>query len=280
VSRTFIERLETQWAVGHHICVGLDIALAKVPAHIKGEPAARAFTFLQGIIDSTSDLAAAYKPNSAFFEALGGQGPYILADTIRYAKRVAPNVPIIVDAKRADIAHTNDGTIAYLFDFLGADATTVHPYLGQEALRPFLDLEDKGVFVLCRTSNPGAGELQDLQVMGGDPLFIHLAGLVASEWNSNSNCGLVAGATYPDELRLIRQRASDLPLLIPGIGAQGGDLEATVRAAHQPGGLRVLVNASRSVLYASSGEDFDAAAASEVEILNRDIARVLANLAT
>jgi len=275
---SFNERANRRWGLGRHVCVGLDVDLNRIPRHINGDPPVRVMKFLQAIIDATATTAGAYKPNLAFFEALGGQASFILADAIRYIRSVAPDVPVIVDAKRADIAHTNNGTIEHIFGFLEADAVTVHPYLGQEALRPFLEREDKGIFVLCRTSNPGAGELQDLQVVGGEPLFLHLAGRIASDWNYNNNCGLVAGATYPEELRLIRQRTGSLPILIPGVGAQGGDLEATVRAASQGDELRAFINASRSVIYASADEEFAEAASQELGSMNTEIHRVLANL--
>jgi orotidine-5'-phosphate decarboxylase len=277
VERDFLKLANTSWNASLHVCVGLDIDLAKIPRHIVGDDAMRAYTFAQEIIDATSDVAGAYKPNTAFFEALGGSGPSVLQDTIRHIHHVAPNIPVIVDAKRADIATSNAGSVDYIFEYLGADATTVHPYLGHEALRPFLNQQNKGIFVLCRTSNPGAGELQDLNV-GGEPLFLHVANLVARDWNHNSNCGLVVGATYPKELATIRGRIANIPLLIPGIGAQGGDLEATIRALHGSSGLDVFINVSRSVLYASEEADFAQAARAAVTAINWEITDVLSAL--
>jgi orotidine-5'-phosphate decarboxylase len=277
VRAKFLDLLLAQWEARKYVCVGLDVDASKLPPHLKGDPATQCFAFMRDIVDATSDTAAAYKPNSAFFEALGGQGPFVLHELIAHIHRVAPSVPVIVDAKRADIANSNAGTVAFLFEFLEADAATVHPYLGHEALRPFLDQAGKGIFVLCRTSNPGAGELQDLEV-GGEPLFLHLANLVGSAWNYNGNCGLVVGATYPNELSTIRARVPTLPLLIPGVGAQGGDLESTVRAAYGPSGLRVLINASRSIIYASPDQDFASAAHAVAKEINDSIAAIVANL--
>lgn len=277
MDRDFFKLANRSWNASRHVCVGIDIDLAKIPQHVVGDDATRVRHFIRKIIDATSDVAGAYKPNSAFFEALGGSGPLLLQETISYIHHVAPYVPVIVDAKRADIASTNTRTVNYLFKFLDADATTVHPYLGHEALRPFLNADTKGIFVLCRTSNPGAGELQDLNV-GGEPLFLHVASLVARDWNHNGNCGLVVGATYHDELATIRNRVGNLPLLIPGIGEQGADLEATVRSIYKGSGLAAFINASRSVLYASDTENFAEAARVEVEKINSGIVNVITAL--
>jgi orotidine-5'-phosphate decarboxylase len=277
VRRDFAELAAYSWNAAKHVCIGLDVDLARLPQHLSGDNAARAYAFAEAIVDSTCDIAGAYKPNASFFEALGAAGPAVLHDVIQHVHQTAPDVPVIVDAKRADIASSNRGSVEYLFEYLGADATTVHPYLGGEALRPFLDYRSKGIFVLCRTSNPGAGELQDLLV-GGEPLFLHLAGLVRAEWNRNSNCGLVVGATYPNELATVRSRAEDLPLLIPGIGAQGGEVEATVRAACHRHKLLAFINISRSVIYASSGRDFADAARNETTTISAQIASVVSQI--
>lgn len=274
MERDFLKLASTSWNAGMHVCVGLDIDITSIPRHIEGDAETRAYNFACRIVEATADVAGAYKPNTAFFEALGASGPVVLQKTIRHINRIAPNTPVILDAKRADIASSNAGTVSYIFEFLRADATTVHPYLGHEALRPFLNRQDKGIFVLCRTSNPGAGELQDLDI-AGEPLFLHVAGLVARAWNGNSNCGLVVGATYPRELATVRARTPDLPLLIPGVGAQGGDLEATVRALYGNSKLDVFINVSRSVLYASSNERFETAARAVVARMNSDIEDVI-----
>lgn len=262
---------------GHHLCVGLDTALSRLPdAFMRSSPAeVRVIAYNEAIVDATADLVAAYKPNIAFYEALGAPGLEALAATISHIARVAPEVPVILDAKRADIDSTNEGYVTAAFDELGAHAITVHPYLGGVALAPFLERESKGVFVLVRTSNRGAGELQDLLV-DGIPLYRHVARRVANHWNGADNCGLVVGATYPDELAAVRADVpSAMPILIPGIGAQGGDLDAVVQANVAAGSNAYLINASRSVIFANSPDgDFGAAARSEVQRLNTAIAAV------
>jgi orotidine-5'-phosphate decarboxylase len=275
--RSFSNLVDSRRKAGRHVCIGLDIDPIRIPKHIGGDTSSRVLEFAKSIVTATHDVAGAYKPNAAFFEALGDDGPSVLREVVRHINAVGPEIPVILDAKRADIASSNDGYVSYLFEYLGADATTVHPYLGHEALRPFLDRADKGIYVLCRTSNPGAGELQDLDI-SGQPLFMHVASLVATTWNRHGNCGLVVGATYPSELGDIRRCVPAMPLLIPGVGVQGGDLEATVRAAHGGSNFHALINASRSVLYASSREDFAEQARSAVDLMNEQLASVLANL--
>lgn len=278
MGRNFIELLEGCWDGGRHVCVGLDIDPKLLPKAVKGDSdidRLRHFAF--AIVEETSGLVAAYKPNSSFFEALGSSGIDLLRDVVRHIHKHAPAVPVIIDAKRADIASTNDGYVQALYDYLEADAVTLHPYLGHEALRPFLNRSDKGCFILCRTSNPGAGELQDLRVEG-EFLYLRVASLVARDWNTNGNCGLVAGATYPEEMALIRARVPQLPLLIPGIGAQGGNVERTVRAAAIDGNLRAIINSSRGIIYASDGDDYAAAAAEATRKLQREITQTISNL--
>lgn len=278
--RIFHELLSDRWADDRFVCVGLDVDVRELPAAVTGDdPAARCLRFASAIVDATYARAAAFKPNLSFFEALGPQGMPVLQQLIRHIHRVAPGVPVIADAKRADIASTNNGYVDALFGFLQADAVTLHPYLGHEALAPFLKQAHKGCFILCRTSNPGAGELQDLEV-DGEPLFLRLAALVARDWNTERNCGLVAGATYPEELALIRRRVPDLPLLIPGIGAQGGSVERTVRSAMTDNReLRALINSSRGILYAKSEmedkADFEERAAEATAALDAEIQGVV-----
>ena len=247
------------------------------------------------IIDATADLACAFKPNSAFYEKLGSEGVAALEETIRYIKHSYPRVPVILDFKRGDIGNTNNGYVEEALDRFGADAVTVHPYLGREALAPFLDRTDKGILVLARTSNPGAGEFQDLPVdlnrlsdfykkrfgdleglreMTGDdvfPLYQIIAYAAAVNWNSNGNVGLVAGATSPVELAEIRRIAGETPILIPGIGAQGGDVESTVIAGRDSNKQGMIINASRSIIFASSGPDFAGAARAETQRLTNEI---------
>jgi orotidine-5'-phosphate decarboxylase len=278
MARHFIELLEECWQRGRHVCVGLDVDARLLPKAVKGSSDLdRIRNFVFAIVEATSGLVAAYKPNSSFFEALGSPGIDLLRDVVRHVHEHAPAVPVIIDAKRADIASTNDGYVHSLYEHLKADAVTLHPYLGHEALRPFLDQSEKGCFILCRTSNPGAGELQDLHV-GGELLYLRVASLVSRHWNYNGNCGLVAGATFPEEMALIRARVPHLPLLIPGIGAQGGNVERTVRAAAIDGNLRAIINSSRGILYASSGDDYEAAAEKTVRELQNEITQTLSNL--
>jgi len=269
---SFLGQLAGRWAKDCFLCVGLDPDLERIPpgpANLGIREALRNFN--TAIIDATRDVAAAYKPNIAFYERYGVPGMEALADTIAYIHDVASGTPVILDAKRGDNENTNAGYVTAVFDELGADAVTVHPYLGRASLQPFLDRTDKGVFVLCRTSNSSAPEFQDLETAHGK-LYEVVAEHVARDWNGGGNCGLVVGATYPEELARVREIAADVPLLIPGVGSQGGDLEATVAVAWDSAGTGgFVINASRSILFASSGPDFADAAAREAQSLHRAI---------
>lgn len=246
------------------VCIGLDPDLEKIPKHLlkKRDPI---FSFNKTIIDETCDLVCAYKPNIAFYEAEGIGGLKSLKKTIDYLHQNYPQIPIILDAKRGDIDNTNHGYIKMAFKTLGVDAITLHPYLGKEALLPFLSLKNKFFFVLCRTSNPGAGEFQDLRI-NGKLLYQYVAERVKKEWNFNHNCGLVVGATYPKELKIIRKIVGDMLLLIPGIGKQSGDVQKTIQAAK--GGL-FLINSSRSIIFASNDKNFASTARLETEKLKK-----------
>lgn len=253
--------------------VGLDTDSERIPESVApgAAPAERVVEFNRRIVEATADLAAAYKPNAAFYEALGAEGFRALEETIAVIRVSAPGAAVILDAKRADIGSTNAGYVTAAFDQLGADAITVHPYLGGEALSPFLERSEKLVFVLARTSNPGAGEFQDL-VADGVPLYRHVARAVAGSWNAAGNCGLVVGATYPEEMKAIREDIpAEMPILIPGVGAQGGDVAAVVAANRDAGSNAFLIAASRSIIYASSGEDFAEAARAEAQSLDAKI---------
>lgn len=206
---------------------------------------------MEYIVDETKCVAGCYKPQSAYFEALGADGPRVLKDTVDYVRETAPTTPLILDAKRADIGSTNKGYIDTIFGYYGFDAVTVHPYLGREALRPFLECKDKGIIVLCRTSNPGAAEFQDL-VHNGAPMYMHVAHKVVHDWNEHGNCMMVVGATYPKELAEIRAIARDMTFLIPGIGAQGGDLAATVKAGKNSKNNGMIINSARGIIYADN----------------------------
>lgn len=272
--RNFTSLLHARWNAGTSVSVGLDPEIERFPAGLRTQPPHDAILeFFRQVITATGDHAAAYKPNAAQFEALGDNGIAILRDVIAMVNDLAPAVPVIVDAKRADIGNTNSYYATAVFDHLGADAVTVHPYLGPEAMQPFLERRDKGIIVLARTSNPGAGRYQDLSV-NGMPLFQYIARDVAQEWNINGNCGLVVGATYPEEMKLVRSVAPDLPILVPGIGAQGGDVEATVRNGQTANGHGLLLHAGRSLMYAfeKRGGSVEEATRAEVEALTQEIA--------
>ncbi len=267
------ELLAERFAAGRHLVVGLDTDPSRIPESVApgASPAERVGEFNRRIVDATAGLAAAYKPNAAFYEALGGEGFGALEETIAAIRAAAPGTAVILDAKRADIGSTNTGYVTAAFDQLGANAVTVHPYLGGEALSPFLERSEKLIFVLARTSNPGAGEFQDL-VADGVPLYRHVARTVAGDWNAAGNCGLVVGATYPEEMTAIREDIpAEMPILVPGVGAQGGDVAAVVAANRDAGSDAFLIAASRSILYASSGEDFADAARRAAQALDADI---------
>jgi orotidine-5'-phosphate decarboxylase len=237
------------------LCVGLDPDYRRLPMGVTSQ-----FALNKAIIDATADVACVFKPNPAFYEALGADGVRALKETCDYVRRTCPETPIILDAKRGDIGNTNAGYVEYAFDYLGADAVTVPPYMGGESLAGFLEREDKGVIVLCRTSNAGAGEFQDLEV-DGEKLYLRVARQVARAWNRGGNCMLVAGAAYPTELAQIRAVVGgEMPLLVPGIGAQGGNVAEVVRAGLGAGGRGIMVNASRSVMFATREADFATAA--------------------
>ena len=229
------------------LCVGLDPELDSLPPAFKGDPHPL-FAFCRAIVDATAPFACAFKPNTAFFEAHGAHGWQQLAMLFAHLRSAHPAHFTVCDAKRADIGSTNRGYVRAIFDELGADAMTLHPYLGREALSPFLERADKASIVLCRTSNPGAGELQDL-LLDAQPLWQHIAHRVSTEWNTHRNCMLVVGATWPEEMRRIRETAPDLTFLVPGIGAQGGDIDATIRAGLRADGKGLLLASSRAILY-------------------------------
>jgi len=229
------------------LCVGLDPEVERIPKCFQAEEWPL-FAFNRWIIEQTHTYTAAYKPNMAFYEARGVKGLRELEMTMEYLLASHPDVVTICDAKRADIGNTNRGYVRSIFDTMGFDAVTLHPYLGKEALAPFLEREDKACIILCRTSNPGAGEFQDL-VVDGRPLWEAVAAQVSEEWNSRGNCMLVVGATYPEEMRRIRAVAPDMPFLVPGVGAQGGDVAAVVAAGLDARGKGLLISSSRAILF-------------------------------
>lgn len=247
-------------------CVGLDTVYSKIPQSLKKDSQSKVdiiFEFNQAVIDQTHDLVCAYKPNLAFYEALGEAGWTALKQTVDYIHSLDENILTIADAKRADIGHTNQAYAEAIFDYLGFDALTVHPYLGSKALQPLLSRKDKGIIVLCRTSNPGAAEFQDLKIdfdNSSIPLYQYLAHQVKDHWNQHDNCALVVGATYPKELVEVRDIVKDMPLLIPGVGSQGGDVKKTVLAGQDDKGKGMIINSSRSIIFAGDDGDFAQAA--------------------
>ncbi|TAL14503.1 orotidine-5'-phosphate decarboxylase [Patescibacteria group bacterium] len=242
------------------LCVGLDPVIDKLPKHLRTSQTPL-FDFNKAIIDATAEFACAFKPNSAFYEALGPSGIEQLKQTVDYINQNYPNIPTILDAKRADIGSTNEGYTEYVYDYLQMDAITLHPYLGSEALEPFLAYKDKGQIILCRTSNPGAGEFQDL-LLDGAPLYEHVAEKVRDKWNGNNNCLLVVGATYPSEMKKIREIVGpNMIFLVPGVGAQGGNIEETMEAGLGLNSRGLIISSSRDIIYAGSDEDFAQASA-------------------
>ena len=241
------------------LCIGLDPDPELMPA-------VDVLQFNQAIIEATSDLVCAYKPNLAFYEALGTQGLAILEKTV---KNVPGDIPVIGDAKRGDIGNTAKAYAKALFSVLGFDAATVNPYLGFDSIEPFISYQDKGVFILCRTSNKGATDFQNLRT-NGLPLYETVAHK-AQEWNIHGNIGLVVGATYPEELKKVRSICPEMPLLIPGIGAQGGDLASAVGYGVDARGEKAIINVSRQILYASKEKDFAQAARNVAEKIRQQI---------
>ena len=230
------------------VCVGLDPDMASLPERFRNGSTPQ-FSFNRWVIEQTCEFASTYKLNSAFYEARGAMGWEEMRRTVEFVREHCPGVVTICDAKRADIGNTNRGYVTAVFDEMGFDAVTLHPYLGREALAPFLEREDKMSIVLCRTSNAGAGELQDLFV-AGRPLWQHVAELVSKHWNAKGNCALVVGATYPAEMRVVRETAPGMTLLVPGVGAQGGDVAAVVDAGLDADGRGLMISSSRGILFA------------------------------
>jgi orotidine-5'-phosphate decarboxylase len=254
---TYVERLAAaSKRNGSLLCVGLDAEPNKLPAHLQALPPAEAvLAFNRDLIDATSDLVAAYKPNLAFYEALGPIGMEAFRATVAH---VPHGIPVIADAKRGDIDNTSRAYARAIFDVYGCDAITANPYLGCDALAPFLERDDRGTYILCRTSNPGAADIAELDV-AGEPLYVRVAER-APKWTTHGNIGLVVGATAPAQLARVRAVAPEVPILLPGVGAQGGDLRASMAAGLDATGAGLLVVAARQVMYASSGRDFAEAA--------------------
>ncbi|MFH1031668.1 MAG: orotidine-5'-phosphate decarboxylase [Chloroflexota bacterium] len=244
------------------VCVGLDPDPELMPEKVT------VTEFNKAIIDATADLVCAYKPNFAFYEAMGEEGMAALRDTV---KHIPTSIPIIGDAKRGDIGNTAKAYAKAIFSNLNFDAATVSPYLGFDSIEPFIQYKDKGVFILCRTSNAGALDFQALQIKDKNLSLFEMVARKASEWNKYGNIGLVVGATYPEELKLIRQSYPDMPILIPGVGAQGGDLALTIRYGVDAQGVKTIINSSRQIIYASRQKDFALAARRAAQTLRDQI---------
>ncbi len=271
----FMQTLRVRWQQADSlVCVGLDPEPTMFPAKFASDPGA-IFNFCRDIVDATAEYVCCFKPQIAHFAALGAEGA--LQRLIAHIHAAHPGIPVILDAKRGDIGSTAQHYASEAFDRYGADAVTANPYLGRDSLQPFLDRADKGVVILCLTSNPGAADLQDLVVHASDargkPLYQHVAETVGRDWNGNGNCMLVVGATWPTQLRAVREIVGDMPLLVPGIGAQGGDVGAVVTNAKTADGTGLVISSSRAILYSSDGGDFAAAAGAAARALRDQINR-------
>jgi orotidine-5'-phosphate decarboxylase len=271
---TFLDMLRNaERQNGSLLCVGLDPEPAKFPAALKGD-ASKIYDFCAAIVDATADLVIAFKPQIAYFAANRAEDQ--LEKLMEHMRRTAPQVPVILDAKRGDIGSTAEQYAKEAFERYGADAVTLSPFMGFDSVQPYLKYHGKGAFLLCRTSNPGGDDFQPqrlLDVPGQPRLYEHIAALAQGPWNLNGQLGLVVGATYPAEIERVRAVAPTVPLLIPGVGAQGGDAVATVRAGYRTAGgettAPIVVNSSRAVLYASNGADY-AQAARAAALATRD----------
>jgi orotidine-5'-phosphate decarboxylase len=278
---SFLEMLKKGWSKNYFVCVGLDSQYDRLPEVVrKGIGIEKAiFKFNKEIVDATHDLVCAYKLQYAFYGAKGKFGIVALIKTVAYIHKRYPDIPVILDAKRNDIGNTAEQYAVEVFDTYRVDAVTVNPYLGFDGVEPFLKRKNKGVIVLCRTSNPGAREFQDLIVshltLGKVPFYQVVAYQVTKKWNANGNCGLVVGATYPKELAEVREISPDLPILIPGIGKQGGDVEKTVKAGQDSRGEGMIIHSARGIIFASSGPDKNKEKRSQTERLHKEITTYL-----
>jgi len=265
---TFIDSLKASWDKKNSlVCVGLDTDLEKIPEHLKTHEKP-VLEFNKAIIDATVDFASVFKFQYAMYA--GSDTIDQLKESISYAKQNYPDVPLILDAKRNDIGNTASMYAKQAFEILGADAVTVNPYMGGDSLEPFTEYKDKGVIVLCRTSNPGAKDLQDLEAEG-KKIYQIVAEKVANEWNKNKNCLIVVGATYPGELKQIREIIGDMPILLPGIGAQGGDVKKAMEAGLDSNKQGLIVHSARGIIYAGSDENFAETSAEKAKELRDEI---------
>lgn len=276
MKRAFGDSLQARWQDGKFVCVGLDVDADKLPYSLNevSETAERVRAFTRGIVDATHSYACAYKLNSAHYERLGYEGLVALKSTIAYIHENHPDIPVILDAKRGDIDVTNEYYAHAVFEELDADAITVHPYMGGRSLEPFLSRKDKGVIVMAVNSTPGAGEFQDIAVGSKDtPLYEYICRRVAKNWNKNGNCAVTASALDIEKLRRVRAAVGEMPILLLGVGAQGGDVTKCVQAGRAKRSRGLIINASRSILYASSGKDYLIAAEEAARKMNDAIMR-------
>jgi len=265
---TFMDDIKSTWEKKNSLlCVGLDPDLGRIPEQLrkKDNPL---FEFNRAVVDATADLVCAFKPQIAYYAASGSEDE--LEMTVEYIHENYPGTPVILDAKRGDIGATATMYAKEVFDRYKADAVTVNPYLGFDSLEPFLERKEKGIIILCRTSNPGAKEIQDLEV-NGKKLYQIIAGMAVERWNRYGNVLLVVAATYPLELKEIRSIAGEMPFLVPGIGAQGGDVQRAVTNGKDSTGTGMIINSSRGIIYASQGPDFESAARSAAKSLRDEI---------
>ncbi|MGB3836996.1 orotidine-5'-phosphate decarboxylase [Castellaniella sp.] len=266
----FTEKLARAWHYqDSQLMVGLDPDLRRFPADLANRPDG-VLMFCKGIVDATAPFVCGFKPQIAYFAALRAEDQ--LQDLCDYIRTQYPDRVLVLDAKRGDIGSTATQYAREAFERYQADAVTVNPYMGRDSVQPYIDYGDRGVIILCRTSNPGGADLQDMRLSNGTPLYLHVADQVARFWNTQGQCALVVGATFPDEIAQVRRRVGDMPLLIPGIGAQGGDIPATVRAGRTAQGTGMMINSSRAILYARNDEQW-AQAAGQAAQSTRDAIR-------
>jgi orotidine-5'-phosphate decarboxylase len=260
---SFFSLIKNRWEYANTLlCVGLDPDIQKMPQKFRDETlplSERLILFNKALIDATEEYVCCYKPQSAFYEQYGVEGLLALSETIAYIHERYSDIPVLLDAKRGDVGNTAAAYATTVFDVMKADGVTINPYLGKDSVEPFLKREEKGIIILAKTSNPGSGDFQN-KLIDGMPMYEYVATTVFEKWNSRNNCGLVVGATYPEELKKVREIVHDMPLLIPGIGAQGGSIEETVTNGKDSNGTGMIISSSRAILYASSGTDFAEAA--------------------
>ena len=270
--RHFIHSLKQRWDTHETlVCVGLDPDINKLPAHLSKNRQG-VYLFCKSIIDATAQYACAFKPQIAYFSAIGAED--VLQELVTYIHEDHPGIPVVLDAKRGDIGTTAEQYAREAFERYNADAVTLNPYMGHDSARPFLDYADRGCIFLCHTSNSGAQDFQELTITTEHTtglFYQHVAQTISSHWNTHNNCALVVGATFPEELKVIRDIVGEMPLLIPGIGAQGGDVQKTVSNGQTANGQGLMISASRSILYASSAIDFAVAAGHAAQALRDEI---------